>query len=87
MWIIQTLKHQDGYWTRCASSDEGGGFHEGCQHKHPTLEEAEACEEANIRCGQISGFPWMSPAERAAEIERQQRGEYERLHHIFGTDV
>ena len=87
MWIVQTLNHVEGYWTRCASSDEGGGFHEGCQHRHATAEEAEACEEANIWCGQITGFLWVPPADRAAEVEGQQRAEYERLRQIYDPSV
>lgn len=29
-------------------SDEDGGFHEGCQHKHGNSLEAQGCIEANI---------------------------------------
>lgn len=55
-WFIQPLKHKDGYWTLCASSDEGGGFYKGCEHKHTSAEEAQDCQDAIAKCNSMSGF-------------------------------
>ena len=43
MWFTRVIQHKDGYWTLCTVSDEDGGFHEGCQHRHQSQEEAYAC--------------------------------------------
>lgn len=85
MWIVQPLQKRNddgspsGIWHLVASSDEGGGQAAGCQHDHRSPEEATACEDAQRRCGQITGFPWTSPTERAAAVEREERAELARL--------
>ena len=64
VWFVETLEKKapdggpSGVFRLCASSDEGGGFHVGCQHEHQTHEEAGECEEALIEIGKITGFPY-----------------------------
>ena len=60
VWFIEVREHRDGYFTRVAESDDGGGFIEGCDHKHPSREEAEACEEARKCCNTASGFGFLN---------------------------
>ena len=63
VWFTQPLqrKGKDGaplpLWHLCAQSDEGGGFHVGCDHDHATAEEAVQCIEARKRLGGITGIP------------------------------
>ncbi|AYG70610.1 multiubiquitin domain-containing protein [Rhizobium sp. CCGE531] len=47
-----------GLWHLCAQSDEGGGFHVGCDHDHFSPAEALACREANVAIGSATGFPY-----------------------------
>lgn len=85
MWWVKPLQKKaedgspSGIWHLCAQSDEGGGTHPGCLHDHRSPDEAQACEDANRECGRITGFPWKSPAEKAAEAEAQERSELARL--------
>lgn len=60
-WFIEVLQRQDkgqplGLFRLVAESDEGGGFVEGCQHDHPTANEAMGCQEARERCYGAAGF-------------------------------
>lgn len=58
MWIVGPLYNTQLHTFRlCAQSDEGGGFHEGCQHLHESKEAASGCLEARIVLGSITGFP------------------------------
>jgi hypothetical protein len=58
MWTVQPLQGKVSLaWVLCANSDAGGGFHEGCEHKHESAGEAEKCVEARIVLGSITGFP------------------------------
>lgn len=66
VWFIEVRKHKDGYYTRCAESDEGGGFVEGCQHKHSTREEASACREAEEKCRLAAGFGPLPTLDKVA---------------------
>lgn len=90
MWWVQPLQKKaadgspSGIWHLVASSDEGGGTWPGCQHEHRSAEEAEACEDAQRQCGSVTGFPWKSPAERAAETEAKERAELDRLKAKYG---
>lgn len=62
-WWVKPLERKNadgtpsGLWHLCAESDEGGGFYAGCDHDHPSAEEAEECLDAKIRVGQVTGFP------------------------------
>lgn len=56
-WWVKPLQHQEGYWTLCAISDEGGAFKAGCEHHHENSDEAKACVEAGMAVGQHTGFP------------------------------
>ena len=66
MWMVSPKQHKDGFWRFCAESDEGGGFHEGCQHKHANGLEAQGCLEAHINLGRVTGMP--DPDLHLAEI-------------------
>lgn len=60
MWLVQTRQKRDlSGWTLIAESDEGGGFWPCCQCEHPTADEAQACELAKIRAGEVTGFPHL----------------------------
>lgn len=55
-WFVTTMQNKEGFWTRCAESDEGGGFLEGCQCRHSTEAAASACLLAEIALGSGTGF-------------------------------
>jgi len=63
-WFVQALQKKNadgtpaGIWHLCASSDEGGGFYPGCDHDHHSPEEAEACRDAKVAVGAVTGFPY-----------------------------
>lgn len=63
-WIVQALQKKTddgkpaGIWHLCASSDEGGGFYSGCEHDHKSPEEAQACRDAKVAVGAVTGFPY-----------------------------
>lgn len=62
-WIVQPLQRKDdagkplGLWRLTAESDAGGGFVVGCDHDHASAQEAQDCEDAKVRLGQVTGFP------------------------------
>lgn len=93
VWFVQPLQKRNedgspsGIWHLVASSDEGGGQSPGCHHDHKSPLEASECEEAQRLCGQITGFPWVSPAEEAAKEEANERAELARLQKKYGVDV
>jgi hypothetical protein len=64
-WFVQALQKKNadgtpaGVWHLCAQSDEGGGFYAGCDHDHPSPEEAQDCREAKISIGATTGFPYQ----------------------------
>lgn len=55
-WFVKTMKHKEGWWTKCAESDEGGGFYEGCSCRHETEADAHDCLIAEISLGSATGF-------------------------------
>lgn len=69
-WFVQPLERKDeagqasGLWHLTASSDEGGGFVVGCDHDHSSAEEAGECEDARVRVGEATGFPYRRTGER-----------------------
>lgn len=62
-WITQALEKKGadgkgcGIWHLTAKSDEGGGFVVGCDHDHPSAEEAQNCLDARKHVGSSIGFP------------------------------
>lgn len=80
-WIVQALEKKNqlgegsGIWHLCAESDEGGGFHVGCDHYHATALGAQNCEEAQRKIDQITGMPsgdygWGQP-KRSGSLKDQ----------------
>lgn len=63
VWFVRPLElktpegGRSGKWRLCAESDEDGGFHALCGHKHNSPQEAHDCPEAIVREGQVTGFP------------------------------
>lgn len=62
-WIVRPLERRDaegkpsGLWHLTAESDAGGVFTVGCDHDHPSAQEAQDCEDARVRIGEATGFP------------------------------
>lgn len=69
-WFVQPLERKNeagqpsGLWHLTASSDEGGGFVVGCDHDHASAQEATDCEDAQVRVGQATGFPYRRKGDR-----------------------
>jgi hypothetical protein len=79
-WFVQALQKRTddgkpaGIWHLCASSDEGGGFYPGCDHDHHSPEEAEACRDAKVAVGAVTGFPYEPKKIKVNGVEHELDG-------------
>jgi hypothetical protein len=96
MWMTQVLQKKDqhgkpsGIWHLCASSDEGGGFYAGCDHEHRSPEEADACREAKIAVGAVTGFPYEPAKITINGVEHELDGDkisHEQICELAGKPV
>lgn len=77
VWFVKALEKKTangepaGIFHLCAESDEGGGFYPGCDHAHPTAQDAEACPEARKKMDEVTGIP--SYAEKDAKTTFQDK--------------
>lgn len=71
-WLVQTLEKKaadgtpSGIWHLCCAREDGG-FYAGCNHDHPTPQDAEECAEAKEKIGSMTGFPVREDRPNAKE--------------------